>query len=73
MQFIETRPATVMLTDHGPVKIRRRETWKDVFALDRIPDHLRDPACRDFVRNESLAVSSEPSMRIDFPQQTPAA
>ena len=74
MQFIETRPATVMLTDHGPVRIRRRETWKDVFALDRIPDHLRDPDCRDFVRNEAVPVSpAEPPTQIDFRRQAPAA
>jgi len=73
MQFIETRPATVMLTDNGPVEIRRRETWEDVFALDRIPDHLRDPACRDFVRNERISVSlAEPPTQINFRQRTRA-
>ena len=67
MQFIETRPATVMLTDQGPVEIRRRETWRDVFALDRVPDHLRDPACRDFVRNTAVPGGpAEPPTRIDF-------
>ena len=71
MQFIETRPATVMLTDHGPVEIRRRETWEDVFALDRIPGHLRDPACRDFVGDKVVSVNSaEPPTQIDFRQQT---
>ena len=74
MQFIETRPATVMLTDHGPVEIRRRETWQDIFALDRIPDHLRDSACRDFFRNEAVSVgSTEPPMQIAFRRQAPAA
>jgi len=70
MQFIETRPATVMLTDKGPVEIRRRETWKDVFALDHVPDYLRDPACRNFVCNETISVSvAEPPTQINFRQQ----
>ena len=71
MQFIETRPATVLLTEQGPVEIRRRETWKDVFALDRIPDHLRDDACRDFIRNEGVPDSrTEPPTQIDFRQRS---
>ena len=40
-QFIQPRPATILLGPDGPELIRTRETWKDVFALDRIPDRLR--------------------------------
>jgi len=40
-QFIQPRPATILLGPDGPELIRKRETWKDVFALDRIPDRLR--------------------------------
>jgi diaminopimelate decarboxylase len=46
MQFIQTRPATVLVGERGPEVIRRRETWRDVFALDSIPERLRDSACR---------------------------
>jgi hypothetical protein len=73
MQFIETRPATVMLTTQGPVEIRRRETWKDVFALDHIPEHLRDPECWNFVRNEAISDSpAEPPTQINVRQQARA-
>lgn len=41
MQFIEPRPATVLLGPQGPEIIRRRETWRDVFKLDEIPGRLR--------------------------------
>ncbi|MFQ5763367.1 MAG: hypothetical protein ACE5GT_00420 [Rhodospirillales bacterium] len=41
MQFIEPRPATVLLGSNGPEIIRRRETWRDVFSLDEIPERLR--------------------------------
>ncbi len=41
MQFIECRPATILLGPNGPVIIRRRETWREVFQLDEIPEHLR--------------------------------
>ena len=41
MQFINTRPATVLTGAHGTELIRRRETWRDVFALDWVPDRLR--------------------------------
>ena len=42
MQFIETRPATVLIGPDGPSIIRQRETWRDVFALDHVPKRLRD-------------------------------
>ena len=45
MQFIQTRPATVLLGPDGPELIRRAETWRDVFALDQIPERLRADAC----------------------------
>ncbi len=41
MQFIQTRPATVLLGPNGPEIIQRRETWADVFARDTVPDRLR--------------------------------
>ncbi len=41
MQFIQPRPATVLLGPNGPELIRRRETWRDVFALDEVPERLR--------------------------------
>jgi|GEM_PF-17894 len=41
MQFIQTRPAVVLDGPGGPFLIRRRETWRDVFALDGVPAHLR--------------------------------
>ncbi|HHJ19624.1 MAG TPA: diaminopimelate decarboxylase [Gammaproteobacteria bacterium] len=40
-QFIQARPATVLLGKNGPELIRRRETWKDIFALDEVPERLR--------------------------------
>jgi diaminopimelate decarboxylase len=45
MQFIHTRPATVLAGANGTELIRRRESWRDVFALDRIPDRLRSEGC----------------------------
>jgi len=45
MQFIQARPATVLVGSHGAELIRRRETWRDVFTLDRIPDRLRNEGC----------------------------
>lgn len=45
MQFIQTRPATVLVGPDGPELIRRAETWRDVFALDQIPERLRADAC----------------------------
>ena len=41
-QFIQTRPATVLIGPAGPEVIRREETWRDVFSLDSIPDRLVD-------------------------------
>jgi diaminopimelate decarboxylase len=46
MQFIQARPATVLLGPDGPEVIRRRETWRDVFALDHLPERLRGDGCR---------------------------
>lgn len=43
MQFIQPRPAVVLLGPDKPEVIRRRETWQDVFALDLVPDRLRQP------------------------------
>lgn len=41
MQFIEYRPAVVMITSAGqPVLIRARETLADVDGLERMPPHL---------------------------------
>jgi diaminopimelate decarboxylase len=45
MQFIQARPATVLTSANGTELIRRRETWRDVFALDRIPERLRSEGC----------------------------
>ena len=45
MQFIQTRPATVLIGPSGPELIQRRETWRDVFARDTVPERLR---CDDF-------------------------
>lgn len=39
-QFIQPRPATILLGPDGPELIRRRETWRDVFSLDRLPERL---------------------------------
>ncbi len=41
MQFIRTRPATVLLGYDGPEIIQRREEWRDVFVRDRLPDRFR--------------------------------
>jgi len=41
MQFIQTRPATVLIGPKGPEVIRRRETARDIFALDSVPERLR--------------------------------
>jgi diaminopimelate decarboxylase len=41
MQFIQARPATVLLGSEGPEVIRRQETWRDIFGLDEIPRRLR--------------------------------
>ncbi len=41
MQFIQPRPAVVLLTESGPKLIRRAERREDIFAMDRVPAHLR--------------------------------
>ena len=41
-QFIQTRPATVLIGSDGAEVIRRQETWRDVFSLDSVPDRLLD-------------------------------
>ena len=46
MQFIRTRPATVLLGPAGPELVRRPETWRDIFALDELPSRLRGDGCR---------------------------
>jgi diaminopimelate decarboxylase len=46
MQFIQPRPAVVLLGRDGPEAIRRPETWRDLVALDRLPERLR-PAGAD--------------------------
>jgi diaminopimelate decarboxylase len=43
MQFIQPRPAVVLLGRNGSEVIRRRETWRDIFALDAVPKRLRLP------------------------------
>lgn len=45
MQFIQTRPATVLVGPAGDEIVRRRETWRDVFALDKLPSRLRGDGC----------------------------
>ncbi|MCU0896242.1 MAG: hypothetical protein MUC55_01940 [Burkholderiales bacterium] len=45
MQFIQTRPATVLVGPAGTELIRRRETWRDVFRLDELPSRLRGDGC----------------------------
>ena len=40
MQFIHPRPAAVLLGPGGPDVVRRRETWRNVFALDQVPERL---------------------------------
>ncbi len=46
MQFIQARPATVLLGPDGPELVRRRESWADIFALDQLPERLRSGQCR---------------------------
>ena len=41
MQFIQPRPATVLIGPNGPEVIRRRETARDIFALDTMPERFR--------------------------------
>jgi hypothetical protein len=35
----------VLLGPNGPELIRRREDWRDIFALDRLPSRLRPDDC----------------------------
>jgi diaminopimelate decarboxylase len=42
MQFIQPRPAVVLLDDQGKGSvIRKCENWRDVFRLDSVPNRLR--------------------------------
>ena len=42
MQFIQTRPAVILLDDKGKTSvIRKQENWRDVFRLDSVPSRLR--------------------------------
>jgi diaminopimelate decarboxylase len=45
MQFIQARPATVLIGPAGPEIVRRRERWRDVFVLDELPARLRGDDC----------------------------
>ena len=40
MQFIQTRPAVILLGPHGSEIIRKKESWRDIFSLDTIPKRL---------------------------------
>jgi len=40
MQFIQTRPAVILLGPNGNEVVRRKETWRDIFTLDIIPKRL---------------------------------
>jgi diaminopimelate decarboxylase len=40
MQFIQTRPAVILLGPKGSELIRRKESWRDVFSLDSVPKRL---------------------------------
>ncbi len=40
MQFIQTRPAVILLGPNGPEVIRRKESWRDIFNLDTVPKRL---------------------------------
>lgn len=41
MQFIQPRPAVVLVGPKGPELIRRGETREDIFALDKVPARLK--------------------------------
>ena len=41
MQFIQPRPAVVLMGSKGPEVIRKRETRSDIFALDKLPARLK--------------------------------
>jgi hypothetical protein len=40
MQFIQTRPAVLLLGPNGKEVIRKKEKWSDIFTLDIIPKRL---------------------------------
>ncbi len=40
MQFIQCRPATVLIGADGPELIQRAEVWRDFFARDVVPERL---------------------------------
>ncbi len=40
MQFIQTRPAVILLGPNGVELIKRKETWRDIFNLDTLPKRL---------------------------------
>jgi diaminopimelate decarboxylase len=40
MQFIQPRPATVLVGPEGPEVVQRRETAKDIFIRDLVPNRL---------------------------------
>lgn len=40
MQFIQARPATVLLGPNGPELIQKAEVWSDFFARDVVPQRL---------------------------------
>jgi diaminopimelate decarboxylase len=40
MQFIQTRPAVILLGPNGSEVIRKKETWRDIFSLDSVPERL---------------------------------
>jgi len=40
MQFIQTRPAVILLGPQGSEVIRKKETWRDIFSLDSVPERL---------------------------------
>lgn len=41
MQFIQPRPAVVLVGPNGPELIRRRETREDIFGMDKVPARLK--------------------------------
>ena len=46
MQFIQPRPAVVLVGPHGVEQIRRRETRSDIFGMDRVPARLKIRAAK---------------------------
>jgi len=46
MQFIQPRPAVVMVGPHGVEEIRRRETRNDIFNMDRVPARLKSKGAK---------------------------